>query len=82
MANAFAGAAVVHSAFLRLIGIRVCKQRQFLMASGWRSTLETTVIIEWVRHECNAIADHAATVALDLGADWLREESNAGVDKG
>ena len=43
--------------------------------------MDTSAFIEWERCDYNRGTDHAANVALDLGADWAREENDAGLDK-
>ena len=42
-----------------------------LLQNMWRPRVDTSPFVEWDTRDHNAIADHAANIALDQGTDWV-----------
>ncbi|CAK0847987.1 unnamed protein product [Prorocentrum cordatum] len=70
--NIFAGHAQLKCEYTRPVCVRIGRQILQLLGAGVLPRRNTTPFIEWDERQYNAVADHAANVALDTDSDWER----------
>ena len=70
----FLGQSFLQEATLRPACTRIARTLFSLCELGWKPRMDTLSFIEWDPREYNAIADHAANVALDMQQDWERAD--------
>ena len=77
LALIMAGHAKLEIEEYRPLFVRTSRLVMQMIESGWSPRTDIADMVEWDGRELNTVADHAANMALDIGEEWVRRDTEA-----